>query len=259
MAEENTPIPPRLADFEVLRRLGVGGMAEVFLAKKRGAEGTFKLLVVKRILPQFGSSRRFRTMFAEEAQLATRLLANRFIRQEELAGWSLVKTHAAVLPTTQKLQAFADDGTTQTAGQGKLNIFTLNELITLADQIGIGGRVVRDIYVSPRRYNDLRSQVTLQSLPFDMRSKLYGDGENAKSATPEIRIHKVYNPNLVTNNKAYAFTQKDGYFYGVMPIREKLFTRDNPIAILEWKIGIIGRMREGFGVLDDKGLVEITF
>ena len=48
-------------------------MAEVFLAKKRGAEGTFKLLVVKRILPQFGSSRRFRTMFAEEAQLATRL------------------------------------------------------------------------------------------------------------------------------------------------------------------------------------------
>ena len=73
MAEETTPIPPRLADFEVLRRLGVGGMAEVFLAKKRGAEGTFKLLVVKRILPQFGSSRRFRTMFAEEAQLATRL------------------------------------------------------------------------------------------------------------------------------------------------------------------------------------------
>jgi eukaryotic-like serine/threonine-protein kinase len=73
MSDEPAPIPPKLADFEMLRRLGVGGMAEVFLAKKRGAEGTFKLLVVKRILPQFGSSRRFRTMFAEEAQLATRL------------------------------------------------------------------------------------------------------------------------------------------------------------------------------------------
>jgi len=34
-------IPKRLADFEVIRRLGAGGMAEVFLAKKRGAEGTF--------------------------------------------------------------------------------------------------------------------------------------------------------------------------------------------------------------------------
>src|SRR5512142_518963 len=73
MSDNPAPIPKKLADFEVLRRLGVGGMAEVFLAKKRGAEGTFKLLVLKRILPQFGSSRRFRTMFAEEAQLATRL------------------------------------------------------------------------------------------------------------------------------------------------------------------------------------------
>ncbi|HEY4157326.1 MAG TPA: protein kinase [Polyangiaceae bacterium] len=67
------PPPKRLADFEITRRLGAGGMAEVFLAKKRGAEGTFKLLVLKRILPAYGSSRRFRTMFAEEAQLATRL------------------------------------------------------------------------------------------------------------------------------------------------------------------------------------------
>ncbi len=48
-------------------------MAEVFLAKKRGAEGTFKVVVVKRILPAFTTSRRFRSMFIDEAQLATRL------------------------------------------------------------------------------------------------------------------------------------------------------------------------------------------
>ncbi len=72
MSDEPRLVPKRLADFEVIRRLGVGGMAEVFLAKKRGAEGTYKLLVVKRILPA-NDSRRFRTMFAEEAQLATRL------------------------------------------------------------------------------------------------------------------------------------------------------------------------------------------
>src|SRR5271168_1895181 len=65
--------PTQLACFEILRRLGAGGMAEVFLAKKRGAEGTWKLLVVKRILPSYGSSRRFRGMFVEEAQVATRL------------------------------------------------------------------------------------------------------------------------------------------------------------------------------------------
>jgi eukaryotic-like serine/threonine-protein kinase len=74
-AAKQSPKPPpkRLADFEIVRRLGAGGMAEVFLAKKRGAEATYKLLVLKRILPAHGSSRRFRSMFAEEAQLATRL------------------------------------------------------------------------------------------------------------------------------------------------------------------------------------------
>jgi len=48
-------------------------MAEVFLAKKRGAEGTYKQLVVKRILPEHAKSRRFLHMFVEEAHLATRL------------------------------------------------------------------------------------------------------------------------------------------------------------------------------------------
>lgn len=192
------------------------------------------------------------------AQLATRLLANRFIRQEEMCGWALIKSHAAVLPATQKLQAFTDAGA-QTNGQGKMNVYTLNELITMGDMIGIGGRVIKDIYVSPRRYGDLRSQVTNQNLPFDMRSRLYGNGQNAEAPTPEIRIHRVYNKNLVGDTKGYAFTQKDGFTYGVMPIREKLMTRDNPIAILEWKIGTIGRERCGFGVLDDKGLIELTF
>src|SRR5580692_11568475 len=75
MSQSPPPSPPTrdLAPFEVIRRLGAGGMAEVFLAKKRGAEGTYKVLVVKRILPTFGASLRFRTMFVEEAQLATRL------------------------------------------------------------------------------------------------------------------------------------------------------------------------------------------
>ncbi|HVZ33611.1 MAG TPA: serine/threonine-protein kinase, partial [Polyangiaceae bacterium] len=73
MNDSTRSIPRRLADFELVRRLGAGGMAEVFLAKRRGAEGTYKLLVVKRILPQHVSSDSFRAMFAEEARLATRL------------------------------------------------------------------------------------------------------------------------------------------------------------------------------------------
>src|ERR1700685_566920 len=75
MSKSSPPSPPprEIAQFEVVRRLGAGGMAEVFLAKKRGAEGTYKVLVLKRILPTRGGSRRFRSMFIEEAHLATRL------------------------------------------------------------------------------------------------------------------------------------------------------------------------------------------
>lgn len=69
----SAPPPQEIAQFDVVRRLGTGGMAEVFLAKKIGAEGTYKVLVLKRILPAHGSSRRFRAMFIEEARLATRL------------------------------------------------------------------------------------------------------------------------------------------------------------------------------------------
>ncbi len=73
MDKNPPPFPPKIGDFDIEERLGMGGMAEVFLAKKPGAEGTHKLLVVKRILPGFVTSRRFKTMFIEEAQLATRL------------------------------------------------------------------------------------------------------------------------------------------------------------------------------------------
>ncbi|MEO8177584.1 MAG: protein kinase [Deltaproteobacteria bacterium] len=62
-----------LAGFELIRRLGAGGMAEVFLARRRCAEATYKVLVVKRILPEHISAPNFRAMFAGEARLATRL------------------------------------------------------------------------------------------------------------------------------------------------------------------------------------------
>ncbi|MCL2641877.1 MAG: hypothetical protein FWD53_13585 [Phycisphaerales bacterium] len=192
------------------------------------------------------------------AGLSTTLLKNRFIRQEEMAGWSLIRTHAAVLPATQKFQAFKDDGTVGAAGTGRLNIHTINEALTLADSIGVGGRRVTDIYVSPRRFGDLRSVLTMEALPPSLREKLYGSGVNP-GAPGELRVHKVYNADLVSDNKGYAFTQKDGYRYGYMPIREHLTTKDNPLSEMEWKIGIIGRERIGFVVFDDKGLIEITF
>ena len=67
------PVPTQLAHFEIKGRIGFGGMAEVFLADKHGAENTCKRLVVKRILPVYGNNSDFREMFKAEAGVATRL------------------------------------------------------------------------------------------------------------------------------------------------------------------------------------------
>ncbi|MEM9068083.1 MAG: protein kinase [Myxococcota bacterium] len=66
-------LPTQLGRYRVLRRLGTGGMAEVFLAKSAGAEGIEKILVVKRVLPSFARSSKFITMFVDEAKVAMRL------------------------------------------------------------------------------------------------------------------------------------------------------------------------------------------
>jgi phosphate/phosphite/phosphonate ABC transporter binding protein len=59
--------------FELLTCIGRGGMAEVFLARQKG-EGRFeRLVVIKRILPQFADDERFIDLFLEEARIAALL------------------------------------------------------------------------------------------------------------------------------------------------------------------------------------------
>lgn len=73
MTSKSVAPPPQLGRYRVVRRLGAGGMAEVFLARSAGAEGVDKLLVVKRVLPTFARSQKFRSMFIDEAKVAMRL------------------------------------------------------------------------------------------------------------------------------------------------------------------------------------------
>ncbi|MBI2892467.1 MAG: protein kinase [Deltaproteobacteria bacterium] len=59
----------RFGPYELEERLAVGGMAEVFLAVRAGAEGFRRRIVLKRILPQFAEDADFQTLFADEARL----------------------------------------------------------------------------------------------------------------------------------------------------------------------------------------------
>jgi serine/threonine protein kinase len=61
------------AKYEMIRKLAVGGMAELFLARVTGPMGFNKTLVLKRILPQLAGDPSFVEMFLREARLAAQL------------------------------------------------------------------------------------------------------------------------------------------------------------------------------------------
>jgi serine/threonine protein kinase len=100
----------RIGDYVLLRRLGFGSMAEVFLARKEGGDpsspGVQKLVAVKRILPHLAIDETFVEMFMSEARLSGRLShpnvveiygfgsddsGQYFIAQEFVSGWDLAK------------------------------------------------------------------------------------------------------------------------------------------------------------------------
>ena len=66
-------LPRRFGKYTLLRRLAVGGMAELYLALQQSVAGFEKLIVVKRILPQLASDRSFVEMLLQEARIAATL------------------------------------------------------------------------------------------------------------------------------------------------------------------------------------------
>ena len=63
----------KLGKYDLIRQIAVGGMAELYLARTVGIEGFEKLVVVKRILPQYATNASFVNMFLNEARLAATL------------------------------------------------------------------------------------------------------------------------------------------------------------------------------------------
>ncbi|HRE89468.1 MAG TPA: serine/threonine-protein kinase [Myxococcota bacterium] len=66
-------MPQRFGKYILLRRIAVGGMAEIFKAKVAGREGFEKDLVIKRILSHFNEDPNFVKMFVDEARLTAKL------------------------------------------------------------------------------------------------------------------------------------------------------------------------------------------
>ena len=67
------PLNEVMGRYQLVRRLAAGGMAEVFLARTRGAPEFSKTVVVKRILPNLATNQEFITLFLNEARISAQL------------------------------------------------------------------------------------------------------------------------------------------------------------------------------------------
>ena len=59
--------------YELLRKIAIGGMGAVYLARQKGPVGFQKLLVVKRLLPHLSEDDEFIEMFLDEGRIAAHL------------------------------------------------------------------------------------------------------------------------------------------------------------------------------------------
>lgn len=106
-----------LGRFELVHRLDVGGMAEIFLALERGVHGFERVVVVKKALPHLAQHAAFREMFLQEARWVARLShpnivqiyelgeadGGAFIAMEHVSGVSLRELISAAMHVHQPL------------------------------------------------------------------------------------------------------------------------------------------------------------
>jgi serine/threonine protein kinase len=78
-------MPASLGKYELLERIGDGGMAEVFRARMPGVAGFEKIVVIKRILPHLADKPRIVEMFVAEAKLAAQVQHKNVVQVFELA------------------------------------------------------------------------------------------------------------------------------------------------------------------------------
>ncbi|MBV1857113.1 MAG: serine/threonine protein kinase [Nannocystaceae bacterium] len=67
------PVGSHVGRYQIIRRLALGGMAELYLARQLGDAGYEKVVALKRVLPHLAEDPAFVTMFLNEARLASAL------------------------------------------------------------------------------------------------------------------------------------------------------------------------------------------
>ena len=84
MAGPTSPDQQRVGEYLLEEKIGVGGMAEVWMARRLGVEGFEKRVAIKKILSDPADDQAFIDMFIDEAKLAAQLTHNNITHIYEL-------------------------------------------------------------------------------------------------------------------------------------------------------------------------------
>ncbi|MEO6772292.1 MAG: protein kinase [Kofleriaceae bacterium] len=76
--------PVSFGRYQLVERLAMGGMAELFVATSPGEHGFQKRVVIKRLLPHLGVDDTYKNMFIDEAKLTARLVHPKIAQTFEL-------------------------------------------------------------------------------------------------------------------------------------------------------------------------------
>ncbi len=84
MLSDEMSMPTSFGKYELLDRIGTGGMAEIFRARSVGPDGFEKILVIKRVLPELVSNKAFINLLVAEAKVTSLLNHPNIVQIHEL-------------------------------------------------------------------------------------------------------------------------------------------------------------------------------
>ncbi len=124
--------PRVFGKYEVIRRLAVGGMGEIFLARQTGMAGFDRLVILKSLLPQLADDADMLTQFLDEARIVGSINHPNVVACYEVGEWEGVYFIAMEYINgvdVATLQKAADDAGVR---------FPINVAMTIAREAGLG-------------------------------------------------------------------------------------------------------------------------
>ena len=100
--------------YEIIKRIGAGGMAEVFKASSTSLKGFQKLVAIKRVLPSLTQNDRFVRMFLDEAKIALPLNHTNIVQTFDLGlasdTYFIVMEYVSGTDLKEIIQSLGDEG-----------------------------------------------------------------------------------------------------------------------------------------------------